>query len=96
MTAPQTFDDLARLTAPRTTPDPGLAEDGGALPKREAPDYPTADALYDALSEALRTRPRHAGEAHRVIREADRALGALDAHIREGGPLPSPWRRPST
>ncbi|WP_150236426.1 hypothetical protein [Nocardiopsis quinghaiensis] len=52
-----------------------------------------ADALYDALSEALRARPRHVGEAHEVIRSADRAMTALDEHLRGGGVLPSPWRR---
>lgn len=88
-----TFEELARLTAPRTTPDRGLVKDGGTLPKRGATEDPVADALYDALSEILRSRPRHVGEAYQVIREADRLLSVLDTHLREGGTLPSPWRR---
>ena len=55
----------------------------------------TADALYDALSEALRTRPRHAGQAHAIVQDADRLLSELDEHLRGGGVLPSPWRRSS-
>lgn len=86
-----TLDELVRLLRPRSTPDRSPS-DGGRLPRRGAAEYPTSDALYDALSEMLRIRPRHAGEAHRVIREADRLLTALDAHIKNGGPLPSPWR----
>ncbi|WP_223839679.1 hypothetical protein [Nocardiopsis deserti] len=52
----------------------------------------TATDLYDTLSEALRTRPRHVGEAYAALREADRLLSLLDAHLRAGGPLPEPWR----
>ncbi|MFD6950524.1 hypothetical protein A6A08_22470 [Nocardiopsis sp. TSRI0078] len=54
------------------------------------PDLPTG--LYDSLSEALRSRPRHAGEAHAALREADRLLSLLDTHLRAGGLLPEPWR----
>ncbi len=57
-----------------------------------APGPDTATDLYDTLSEALRTRPRHAGEAYAALREADRLLSLLDAHLRAGGPLPEPWR----
>lgn len=57
-----------------------------------APAPDTATDLYDTLSEALRTRPRHAGEAYAALREADRLLSLLDAHLRAGGPLPEPWR----
>lgn len=49
--------------------------------------------LYDELSEALRTRPRHAGEAHEALRLADRLLSELDARLRGGEPLPEPWQR---
>lgn len=49
--------------------------------------------LYDSLSELLRSRPRHAGEAYGTLREADRLLSLLDSHLRVGGPLPEPWRR---
>ncbi len=59
---------------------------------RPAPVPGTATDLYDTLSEALRTRPRHAGEAYAVLHEADRLLSLLDAHLRAGGPLPEPWR----
>ncbi|OOC56058.1 MULTISPECIES: hypothetical protein [Nocardiopsis] len=54
------------------------------------PDLPTG--LYDSLSEALRSRPRHAGEAHTALREADRLLSLLDTHLRAGGLPPEPWR----
>ncbi|MFE6447656.1 hypothetical protein [Nocardiopsis dassonvillei] len=59
---------------------------------RPAPVPGTATDLYDTLSEALRTRPRHAGEAYAALHEADRLLSLLDAHLRAGGPLPEPWR----
>ena len=48
---------------------------------------------YDELSEALRTRPRHAGEAHDILWRADRLLSELDARLRSGEPLPEPWQR---
>ncbi|WP_249352061.1 hypothetical protein [Nocardiopsis akebiae] len=57
-----------------------------------APGPDTATDLYDTLSEALRTRPRHAGEAYTALHEADRLLSLLDTHLRAGGPLPEPWR----
>jgi hypothetical protein len=86
-----TLEELSRLLSPRSTPDRSVC-DGGPLPRRGTAEYPTADALYDALSEMLRVRPRNVGEAYGVIREADRLLTALDLHIKNGGPLPSPWR----
>ena len=49
--------------------------------------------LYDELSEVLRTRPRHAGEAHETLWLADRLLSELDAHLRSGESLPEPWQR---
>ncbi|WP_026122932.1 hypothetical protein [Nocardiopsis halotolerans] len=55
-------------------------------------DPDVATELYDSLSEALRARPRHAGEAYSALREADRLLSSLDAHLRAGGLLPEPWR----
>ncbi|PDP88441.1 hypothetical protein CQJ94_06535 [Glycomyces fuscus] len=61
-------------------------------PLEAVPGPDTATDLYDSLSEALRTRPRHAGEAYEALYEADRLLSLLDAHLREGGSLPEPWR----
>lgn len=49
--------------------------------------------IYDELSESLRTRPRHAGEAYEALRLADRLLSELDACLRSGEAPPEPWRR---
>lgn len=62
----------------------------GLLESEPGPD--TATDLYDTLSEALRTRPRHVGEAYAALYEADRLLSLLDVHLRAGGALPAPWR----
>ncbi|MDA2806556.1 hypothetical protein [Nocardiopsis suaedae] len=59
---------------------------------RPDPATERADALYDAVSEALRERGRHVGERIAAQRTADAAFTALDEHLRSGGLLPTPWR----
>lgn len=59
---------------------------------RPDPATEQADALYDAVSEALRERCRHIGDRIDVQRAADAAFTALDEHLRSGGLLPTPWR----
>lgn len=83
-----TFEEFTRLSAPRRAEHPVRLVDGGRLPRRR----PDATELYDALSEVLRTRPQHAGEAYGALREADRLLSELDRLLRRGEELPAPWR----
>ncbi|WP_017541969.1 hypothetical protein [Nocardiopsis halophila] len=52
-----------------------------------------ADMLYDLLSESLKARPRTWRELRGALEASDRALDDLDRWIKDGGPLPGPWRR---
>lgn len=53
--------------------------------------YSESDRLYDELSEALRTIPGCEAEAVSALRDADRALTALDQHARSTGQIPTAW-----
>ncbi|MBB6118374.1 hypothetical protein [Nocardiopsis algeriensis] len=80
--------DAERVPVPRHS-DQGTRPFGS----RELPRRRNTTELYDQLSEVLRTRPRHAGEAYQLMREADRLLSTLDHHLRSGARLPEPWRQ---
>ncbi|HLU98787.1 MAG TPA: hypothetical protein VKZ89_18275 [Thermobifida alba] len=60
---------------------------------RDAPDVEAADDLYDRLSELLRERGGTKADLAERLADADEAFAALDAHLRTGGLLPTPWRR---
>ncbi len=60
---------------------------------RASYDAAYADALYDELSDALKERGWTAVQRAVAQERADAAMTELDEWLRDGGILPSPWRK---
>jgi hypothetical protein len=87
--ADSVFDDLHWLMRTGGQPPRGWFPGRGP----EGSRYTTA--WFDALSETLRD-PNARPTLRQTINAAEVAWSALDAALREGAPVPDPWRRADT